>query len=116
MICCPRLLLPGSCLRLPSVDYAETLALEQHHQRTASRERPVPEFLPQSVASRNGFTMPCALLCTLCRFHLFGSPIALSKSPAMHNAAFARRGLPHTYSLHETTSAEEAVAVLKVSR
>ena len=31
------------------------------------------------------------------RFAVVGSPIAHSKSPAMHGAAFRALGLPHTY-------------------
>ena len=35
-------------------------------------------------------------------FHLFGSPISASRSPALHNTLFTLTGLPHTYALHET--------------
>ncbi|KAJ1900322.1 3-dehydroquinate dehydratase (3-dehydroquinase), partial [Coemansia sp. IMI 209127] len=41
------------------------------------------------------------------RFALFGTPIQQSPSPAMHNAAFAALGLPHTYSLRETQTVDE---------
>lgn len=34
-------------------------------------------------------------------YHLFGTPIAHSRSPALHNAGFALTGLPHVYSLKE---------------
>ncbi len=40
------------------------------------------------------------------RFAVIGSPVAHSKSPAMHGAAFRALGLPHTYDKIET-SAEE---------
>ncbi|KAJ2712277.1 3-dehydroquinate dehydratase (3-dehydroquinase) [Coemansia spiralis] len=46
------------------------------------------------------------------RFMLFGSPIEKSPSPAMHNAAFATLGLPHTYELHETADAAVARAAM----
>ncbi|SPO05797.1 probable Pentafunctional AROM polypeptide [Cephalotrichum gorgonifer] len=36
------------------------------------------------------------------KFYLFGSPIAASRSPALHNTLFKHVGLPHTYSLLET--------------
>ena len=36
-------------------------------------------------------------------FYLFGSPISASKSPALHNTLFHATGLPHVYSLCETT-------------
>ena len=35
-------------------------------------------------------------------FYLLGSPIGKSPSPDMHNAAFARVGLPWAYSLFDT--------------
>lgn len=38
------------------------------------------------------------------QFYLFGSPISASKSPALHNRLFRETGLPHNYSLCETTS------------
>lgn len=39
------------------------------------------------------------------KFFLFGSPIMASRSPALHNTLFKLVGLPHTYSLLETTDA-----------
>lgn len=49
------------------------------------------------------------------RFAVIGSPVGHSKSPAMHAAAFAASGLPHTYEKLETTEAElpERVAALR---
>jgi pentafunctional AROM polypeptide len=41
------------------------------------------------------------LLPTL-RFYLFGTPIAYSMSPTLHNTGFEVLGLPHTYNLLET--------------
>lgn len=38
---------------------------------------------------------------------LFGSPIAASRSPALHNTLFSQMGLPHEYGLLETTNAED---------
>ena len=45
-------------------------------------------------------------------FYLFGSPLAQSLSPALHNTAFAALGLPHTYSLAQTSSAGEVARIL----
>jgi pentafunctional AROM polypeptide len=36
------------------------------------------------------------------RFYLFGTPIAKSRSPVLHNTLFRLAGLPHEYSLCET--------------
>ena len=47
------------------------------------------------------------------QYYLFGSPIAKSKSPAMHNALFKATGLPHTYSLFETTNAADLKKILQ---
>ncbi|KAI0518583.1 EPSP synthase-domain-containing protein [Xylaria bambusicola] len=41
------------------------------------------------------------------RFYLFGKPISLSRSPALHNALFQQAGLPHEYSLFETDVAND---------
>ncbi|OQR86371.1 pentafunctional AROM polypeptide [Achlya hypogyna] len=46
-------------------------------------------------------------------YFLFGSPIQHSPSPAMHNAAFAHLGLPHTYRLLEATDVGVYEAVLR---
>ncbi|KAL8635708.1 MAG: hypothetical protein Q9228_006829 [Teloschistes exilis] len=43
-------------------------------------------------------------------FHLFGKPIAKSKSPDMHNHLFRTMGLPHDYQRCET---DDAAAVLE---
>jgi shikimate dehydrogenase len=40
------------------------------------------------------------------RFAVIGSPIAHSRSPAMHAAAYRALGLPHTYEKLETSDAE----------
>jgi len=40
------------------------------------------------------------------QYYLFGSPISASKSPSLHNTLFQKTGLPHSYSLCETTSVE----------
>ncbi|MBX3225608.1 MAG: shikimate dehydrogenase [Labilithrix sp.] len=49
------------------------------------------------------------------RFAVIGSPVAHSRSPAMHGAAFAALGLPHTYEKLETSAEElgERVAALR---
>ncbi|KAL1664916.1 EPSP synthase-domain-containing protein [Schizophyllum commune] len=47
------------------------------------------------------------------KFYLFGTPIAHSMSPTLHNTGFAALGLPHTYSLLETqTVGDEIKAVI----
>ncbi|KAI9843720.1 MAG: 3-dehydroquinate dehydratase (3-dehydroquinase) [Thelocarpon superellum] len=40
------------------------------------------------------------------RFYLFGSPVAASRSPALHNTLFRQAGLPHRYELAETHQAD----------
>lgn len=49
------------------------------------------------------------------RFAVIGSPVAHSKSPLMHEAAFRALGLPHTYEKLETSSEqlEERVESLR---
>ncbi|KAJ2356420.1 3-dehydroquinate dehydratase (3-dehydroquinase) [Coemansia erecta] len=47
------------------------------------------------------------------QFFLFGTPIQHSPSPAMHNAAFAALGLPHSYELKETATVDELLPVLE---
>lgn len=47
------------------------------------------------------------------QYYLFGSPIAQSKSPAMHNTLFKATGLPHMYSLFETSKAADLERVLQ---
>ena len=46
------------------------------------------------------------------KYYLFGSPVAQSKSPAMHNACFKAAGLPHSYSLYETGNAQDLQKIL----
>ena len=43
------------------------------------------------------------------RFFLFGSPIAHSVSPTLHNTGFSTLGLPHMYSRHEASEVDEGV-------
>ncbi|GAA6010072.1 hypothetical protein JCM11491_005854 [Sporobolomyces phaffii] len=43
------------------------------------------------------------------KFYLFGSPIAHSKSPLIHNTAFNILGLPHHYGLIEGTEVTESI-------
>lgn len=40
-------------------------------------------------------------------FYLFGTPISQSRSPALHNTLFKANGLPHNYSLFETSNAAD---------
>ncbi|KAG8760368.1 3-dehydroquinate dehydratase (3-dehydroquinase) [Serendipita sp. 396] len=42
-------------------------------------------------------------------FFLFGSPISKSPSPTLHNTGFRVLGLPHHYSLHETSTVDDSV-------
>lgn len=50
------------------------------------------------------------------RFAVLGSPIAHSKSPAMHGAAFRALGMPHTYEKLETSAAELPARVESLRR
>lgn len=50
------------------------------------------------------------------RFALIGSPVAHSKSPSMHGAAYAAFGLPHVYEKLETSEAEMASRVEALRR
>ncbi|WWC61194.1 pentafunctional AROM polypeptide [Kwoniella dejecticola CBS 10117] len=43
------------------------------------------------------------------KFYLFGSPIAHSVSPTLHNTAFTSLGYPHTYGLHESEKVDQSV-------
>jgi len=47
------------------------------------------------------------------KFYLVGTPIAHSRSPALHNSLFQELGLPHEYSLHESVDAATAITVTK---
>ncbi|KAH7146598.1 Shikimate dehydrogenase [Dactylonectria macrodidyma] len=46
-------------------------------------------------------------------FYLFGKPISLSRSPALHNTLFSQLGLPHQYHLLETDNVTDVQDVLK---
>ena len=46
-------------------------------------------------------------------FHLFGSPVSASRSPALHNTLFAQTGLPHHYTTHETTDAKSLSEIIR---
>jgi pentafunctional AROM polypeptide len=41
------------------------------------------------------------------KFAIFGKPIAVSRSPALHNTLFEQAGLPHTYTRLETDHAQD---------
>ena len=47
---------------------------------------------------------------------LIGRPVAHSLSPAMHNAAFAKLGLPHRYEAKETADEELAATLDRMRR
>jgi shikimate dehydrogenase len=49
------------------------------------------------------------------RFAVLGDPVAHSKSPAMHNAAFRRLGLPHRFEA-QRTSVDELPRVVSLLR
>ncbi|THD00447.1 hypothetical protein EYZ11_000011 [Aspergillus tanneri] len=42
------------------------------------------------------------------KFAIFGTPIAASRSPDLHNTLFDQMGLPHEYTRLETSNAEDA--------
>lgn len=46
------------------------------------------------------------------KFYLFGTPIAHSRSPALHNNLFKQMGLPHEYELFETDNVEATKKIL----
>ncbi|KAI9056099.1 hypothetical protein LZ554_001027 [Drepanopeziza brunnea f. sp. 'monogermtubi'] len=46
-------------------------------------------------------------------FYLFGTPIAASRSPALHNTLFQQTGLPHNYSRLETDNVEDVRSVIR---
>lgn len=46
-------------------------------------------------------------------FYIFGSPIAHSRSPPLHNTLFQAHGLPHTYSRFETTNAADVKDIIR---
>ncbi|CED84659.1 pentafunctional protein [Phaffia rhodozyma] len=45
-------------------------------------------------------------------FFLFGSPIAHSMSPTLHNTCFEALGLPHHYGLHETEVVDDKLKTI----
>lgn len=47
------------------------------------------------------------------KFYLFGTPIAQSRSPALHNTLFGLTGLPHEYGLLETNNVQDIVPTLR---
>ncbi|KAH7093462.1 Shikimate dehydrogenase [Paraphoma chrysanthemicola] len=47
------------------------------------------------------------------KFCIFGSPVSQSPSPRLHNRLFRETGLPHVYSLHETTDASSIQDVIR---
>ena len=46
-------------------------------------------------------------------FYLFGTPIAASRSPALHNTLFRQTGLPHLYSRFETDQAGDVREIIR---
>ncbi|KAF9240000.1 EPSP synthase-domain-containing protein [Melanogaster broomeanus] len=46
------------------------------------------------------------------KFYLFGTPIAHSMSPTLHNTAFTTLGLPHIYRLFETAAVGDEIKQL----
>jgi pentafunctional AROM polypeptide len=47
------------------------------------------------------------------KFYLFGSPISQSPGPRLHNRLFRETGLPHMYSIHETTDASSIQDIIR---
>ncbi|KAF2707904.1 Pentafunctional AroM protein [Pleomassaria siparia CBS 279.74] len=47
------------------------------------------------------------------KFMIFGSPVQQSRSPPMHNRLFLETGLPHIYSIHETTNASDIKDIIR---
>ncbi|KAK1917332.1 hypothetical protein P3342_000045 [Pyrenophora teres f. teres] len=47
------------------------------------------------------------------KFFIFGSPIAQSPSPRLHNRLFRETGLPHIYGRHETTDASSIKEIIR---
>lgn len=46
-------------------------------------------------------------------FYIFGCPVALSRSPPMHNTLFRETGLPHTYSIFETADVNDVKDIIR---
>jgi len=49
------------------------------------------------------------------KFCIFGSPVQQSRSPPMHNTLFRETGLPHSYTIHETTNVDDLETVINSS-
>ena len=47
------------------------------------------------------------------QFYLFGSPIAASRSPALHNTLFQQTGLPHQYGRLETDKVDDVKDIIR---
>ncbi|KAJ3220387.1 3-dehydroquinate dehydratase (3-dehydroquinase) [Dinochytrium kinnereticum] len=58
-----------------------------------------------SVKQIHGFRQNLGLIPAQ-EFHLFGSPISQSMSPTLHNTGFEALGLPHVYTLKETSDGQ----------
>ncbi|KAA0151314.1 hypothetical protein FNF31_06850 [Cafeteria roenbergensis] len=67
--------------------------------------------VPELQRHRASLGLPLGAAAGPASFCLFGSPIRLSPSPAMHSTAFAAAALPHSYSLEDT---EDVDAVARV--
>jgi len=46
-------------------------------------------------------------------FYIFGYPVALSRSPPMHNTLFRETGLPHTYNIFETADIHDVKDIIR---
>ncbi|KAI9892006.1 MAG: 3-dehydroquinate dehydratase (3-dehydroquinase) [Vezdaea aestivalis] len=46
------------------------------------------------------------------KFHLFGSPISASRSPALHNTLFQAHGFPHKYTAVEATEPSSILSLI----
>ncbi|THH18805.1 hypothetical protein EW146_g2242 [Bondarzewia mesenterica] len=63
-------------------------------------------FESQTILHLTGLLVPK-------KYYLFGSAIAHSMSPTLHNTAFSTLGLPHTYELKDTQNVDDLAEVLK---
>jgi pentafunctional AROM polypeptide len=47
------------------------------------------------------------------KYYIFGSPVQQSRSPPMHNRLFSETGLPHTYTIQETTDVDDLKEIVR---
>ncbi|WVQ70151.1 pentafunctional AROM polypeptide [Kwoniella botswanensis] len=74
------------------------------HELLPSRAAPGQLTVKQVLQIRNSIGLLPAK-----KFYLFGSPIAHSVSPTLHNTGFQSLGYPHQYGLHESDKVDQGV-------